>query len=363
MNQTIKLPLAEKTSIKNWNFELQLEKAQTSEEDFMHLLPEGAKNAIIIVDGELVHQSVEDSISIGNAEISELRTQNGLIDLNIKHKNSSLSVSLGKNSRPKEALYIFYVAGSRSLVHQTEIILGPGSELEVVETFLGDAKYNSNILRNIRLDANSKLNTSVINRLNGSTALYYHSFAEAQSDAVLSSYNFILNDSSMVFEDFNYMLGNGANAEVSTVSIATGEQKHNITVRIENLASHSIGNIVNYGITSDTAHLAFNGIGKIHQGMKGVDNQQETRILSLSKHSEAVANPFLLIDEGDITAGHAASIGQVNEEQIYYLMSRGMSRQESEKLIASGFLTPFADNIQNNELKNELLKVIAEKLG
>jgi Fe-S cluster assembly protein SufD len=173
-----------------------------------------------------------------------------------------------------------------------------------------------------------------------------------------------MNDSSIIFEDFSYTLGKGAEAEVSTVSIASNDQKQNITVRIENHASQSIGNIINYGIVKDTAHLAFNGIGKIYKGMNGVDNQQETRILNLSKTSEAVANPFLLIDEGDITAGHAATIGQINEEQIYYLMSRGLTRPEAQKVIASGFLTPFVDNnIEDLDLKKQLLSIIEQKLA
>jgi Fe-S cluster assembly protein SufD len=113
----------------------------------------------------------------------------------------------------------------------------------------------------------------------------------------------------------------------------------------------------------DDAHLAFNGVGKIKKASKASDNQQETRLLNLSRTAEAIANPFLLIDEGDITAGHAASIGQLDEEQIYYLMSRGMSKAEASKMIVSGFLAPFIDVIRDEGMKEALMTEIEKKLG
>ena len=359
------LPLAEKTDIRKWDFNNLKLQATESEPviQYNDLIPCGAKNAIVLNDGKIVYNSIKDSINIStDAEIS-VKTNNCLVDLNNENKNSVLKVEMGKNAVLSEPLYIIYLASNRSLVHQTEINLKEGAELELVETFLGDSAYNANIISSVNVGSNAKFNSSVINRLSNQSAMYYHRTTNVNQDGKLTSCNFIINTSNMVFEDFSYLIGKGAEASVSTVSVASGSSKQNATVRVENLAPFSNGNIVNYGIVKDMAHLAFNGIGKIHKGKNGGDNQQETRMLNLSKTSEAVANPFLLIDEGDITAGHAASIGQINEEQVYYLMTRGMNRAESEKLIASGFLTPFVNSVGNTELKKELLNLISEKLG
>jgi len=193
--------------------------------------------------------------------------------------------------------------------------------------------------------------------------------AEIKVDLTISAHS-VLNLSQMVVGDGNLKLetvvklvGNGASSEVKTVALAGGSQKCKLATKIENLASHTTANIVNHGVVKDDAHLAFDGTGKIHKGMKGSDAQQETRLLNLSKTAEATANPFLLIDEGDITAGHAASIGRIDEEQIYYLMSRGMSKPEAEKLIVTGFLTPFVDSIDDEVLRERLLVSIERKLG
>ena len=75
-----------------------------------------------------------------------------------------------------------------------------------------------------------------------------------------------------------------------------------------------------------------------YQGAKGADAQQESRVLMLSDQARSDANPILLIDENDVTAGHAASIGQVDPEDMYYLMSRGLDKATAERLVVRGFL-------------------------
>ena len=367
MEKILKLPLADRTNIKDWDFaNLVLtasERAEIAEDFFGKYIPENAKNAIVVVDGRIVQNTLEEGISAKSTADISLREDNGLIGLSYEKRNSALSVAAAKNTVPSEPLYIVYIAANQSLLHHSEILLEEGAELDIVETFLSLKGFNCIVASKVDLKPNSKLSSSVINRLGYNATVYFHRTTELLADAAFAGTNFIINDSNMVFEDFTYMLGKGAEASVSTVAIASGEQKQNVTVRIENMAPYCKGEIVNYGITVDSAHLAFNGIGKIHKGQNGGDNQQETRMLNLSKKAEAIANPFLLIDEGDITAGHAASIGRLNDEQVYYLMSRGMSRQESEKMIAQGFLAPFVDNIQDEGLKEQLLQSIEEKLG
>lgn len=365
MSQTaLPLPLAEKTNIRNWDFEnLKLVEISAPKPGSEQYVPEGAKNAIVICDGGIISQNLEGAINAKVQGIDGIQANNKLLVLNSNSCNSSISINIAKNTKLTEPLYVVYVSLERSLVHQTSINIESGAEVELVETFISNAKLNSNIVCKVRVGANAKLNSSVINHLNGENTIYYHRFTEVERDASLDTRNFIINDSNIVFEDFTNLLGKGSEANVVTVALASAEQQQNITVRVENIAPQCVGNIVNYGIVKDKAHLAINGVGKVHKGMNGSDNQQESRLLNLSKAAEAVANPFLLIDEGDITAGHAASIGQINEEQVYYLMSRGLSRQASERAIALGFLTPFANTIQNAELKKQLLETIREKLG
>lgn len=357
------LPLAEKTNIKNWAFEdLVLKDVSNASLSDLDILP--TDNQLILVDGIIVHNTVPaDLVIVSDVSSLSIPATNKLLDLNHQKNNSILGISVPKNLSIKETISVVVVARKRSLVHQTHVVLENSSELKIVENYVGLGNFNGNIVSEFKVGANANLTVNTVNDMHEGCVVYHHKSAEVEQDGVLDATNFIINDTDLVFEDFAYLVGRGAQANVKTVSIASGAQKQNMTVRTENIAPNTVGNIVNYGIVKDDAHLAFNGIGKIQKASKASDNQQETRLLNLSKTAQAVANPFLLIDEGDITAGHAASIGQLDEEQIYYLMSRGMSRTQASKMIVSGFLTPFVDAIDDETMKEALRTKIETKLG
>ncbi len=106
-----------------------------------------------------------------------------------------------------------------------------------------------------------------------------------------------------------------------------------------------------------------NGIGYIkHGGTKSIANQ-ESRVLMLFEHARGDANPILLIDEDDVQAGHAASVGRVDPDQLYYLMSRGISQREAERLVIHGFLDPVVRELPIEDVKRQLREVIERKVS
>jgi len=356
------LPLAEKTNIKKWAFEdLVLTDVSLPAVDVSAL--DLSDNSILMIDGHIVHHQVDPKIRLDIDVKNHVAADNKLLVLNEEKRNSVLKITVPQNATVETPLSIIVIAKDRSLVHHSEVILETGASLKLTENFIGQGAFNANIVSQLHVGENANLTTNTINELAPGTVVYHHKYADVSAHGVIDATNFMINDTDLVFEDLAYLNGRGSEAETKTVSIASAGQKQNLTIRIENVAPRSIGNIINYGITKDTAHLAFNGVGKIQKDAKDCDNQQETRLLNLSKTAEAVANPFLLIDEGDITAGHAASIGQLDEEQIYYLMSRGMSRAEASKMIVAGFLTPFVDALEDETMRESLAARIEAKLG
>ena len=93
------------------------------------------------------------------------------------------------------------------------------------------------------------------------------------------------------------------------------------------------------------------------------DAQQESRVLMLSDKARSDANPILLIDENEVTAGHAASIGQVDPEDMYYLMSRGLDQETAERLVIRGFLGAVITEIPVKEVRDEMISVTDTKLN
>src|SRR5690625_8026338 len=108
----------------------------------------------------------------------------------------------------------------------------------------------------------------------------------------------------------------------------------------------------------EQASAIFNGIGKIEHGATRANAEQESRVLMLSEKARGDANPILLIDEDDVTAGHAASVGRVDPMQLYYLMSRGITEEEAERLIIHGFQAPVVNQLPIESVKQQLTQII-----
>ena len=106
-----------------------------------------------------------------------------------------------------------------------------------------------------------------------------------------------------------------------------------------------------------------NGIGLIEKNAKHADAQQESRVMMLSDEARGDANPILLIEEFEVTAGHAASAGQLDEQQLYYLMSRGLPRQEAEYLVVRGFLGSVIQEMPSQLVRDQMVAIIDRKLA
>ena len=128
--------------------------------------------------------------------------------------------------------------------------------------------------------------------------------------------------------------------DVRSIVVGSGEQRSNVTATVHHWGTHTESDILSRGVMRDEANSIINGITKIERGATKANGQQAENVLMLNPQARGDANPILLIDEDDVKAGHAASVGRNDEIQLFYLMSRGISREDAEKLIIYGFLAP-----------------------
>ncbi|MDR1521591.1 MAG: SufD family Fe-S cluster assembly protein [Streptococcaceae bacterium] len=155
----------------------------------------------------------------------------------------------------------------------------------------------------------------------------------------------------------------GACTTVKIAGISSKKQEQKIQTRVRNYAKNSKGKIVQHGVVMDEGKLSFEGIGEIQKGAKGAISKQESRVLILSDEALGKVNPLLLIDENEVTAGHAASIGRVDENMMYYLMSRGIDKKEVIHLLIRGFLDSVMPSFSDYLSKSEWTEVIKRKLN
>lgn len=153
----------------------------------------------------------------------------------------------------------------------------------------------------------------------------------------------------------------GAYALVSSASLVSSRKDYQMDV--VNFARRTVGEIRNYAVMLKGGSLMIDAIGKIVKGASGSESHQTSRALSFDEDQRAVILPELLIDEDDVQASHAMSIGRVDEDAMYYLMSRGLSERQCTSLISTGYLMPITETLENEELRNALKAEMERKIG
>lgn len=157
--------------------------------------------------------------------------------------------------------------------------------------------------------------------------------------------------------------GKGGVSDAKVICVGTGDQKMNITTRAVHVGMNTSSDMVTRAVLRDSSTAIINGITKIEKGATYASGEQTERVLMLSPTARGDANPMLLIDEDEVTAGHAASVGQVNQDHVHYMMSRGIPRELATKLIIYGFLAPIVSEIPISSLEEQLQTAVERKLG
>lgn len=153
-----------------------------------------------------------------------------------------------------------------------------------------------------------------------------------------------------------HLLGEHASLEVQGAVIVFDELSWSLSALHK--AKHTYALLKNYGVISPHAKLTFDVLGHILKGFNGSSAHQITRILNMNEGLRAEVFPKLVIDENDVEASHAASVGQLDPEMIYYLKSRGIPQDKVLALLTMGYLTPILDGIAQSSIQSELLQRI-----
>ncbi|CAM2741184.1 SufB/SufD family protein [Erysipelothrix tonsillarum] len=155
--------------------------------------------------------------------------------------------------------------------------------------------------------------------------------------------------------------GIGSHCEFKGAIIAFNHLKW--TIKADHQARKSYAMVECNAIVLNQGTLNLEVIGSISKGNSGSETHQMSRIMNLGEEVHGVVYPMLLIDENDVAASHAASVGQPNEEHVYYLQSRGLTRDDALRLIIMGYLMPIVDAIDDEAIQKQLTEEITEKVN
>lgn len=158
------------------------------------------------------------------------------------------------------------------------------------------------------------------------------------------------------------LVGQGATALLSGIFFADGVQHLDLDTEQNHVAPHAKSDLLYKGALKDSARAVWQGMIRVFKGAQKTDGYQANRNLLLSDKARADSIPGLEINADDVRCTHGSTVSRIDEEEVFYLMSRGIDRLESEILLVNAFFTPVLDRIPLPSVQERLRKEIAKKM-
>ena len=215
------------------------------------------------------------------------------------------------------------------------------------------------------LEENGKLELLTFN--NGSTNKVSLK-ANLKKGATLIIYNMVISGKNVSIDEQIMLEDETAKAEVLNVCLGYEEAKIDSLIHIYHNFKATESELETYAIALDNATLTLDNNATIKNGCHKSIVHQKAKGLNLSANSTIKAQPNLYIDEYDVEASHSASVGNINKDELFYLMSRGLPEAEARKIVVLGFINPLVDKISSSydneieKIKQGILKEFSQKL-
>lgn len=300
--------------------------------------------------------------------MSAIKTDGNLLTAyHVAYLNAGLFLYVPKNveiEKPIEAELVQDNTQDQPLVSHILVVADRGSKVKFIQhlTTVGDQANPANMMIELIARDNSEIDFSSLDELGAQTHTYFKRRADIGRDAHVEWAVGLMNDGDTVGDMDSELLGEGGYANSKMIAVTTRKQEVGVNNRVTNHGKHTTGLINQRGVILENSELIFNGIGQIIHGAHGSKADQQNRVLIMSDQARGDANPILLIDENDVEAGHAASVGPVDPHQMYYLMSRGIPRKQAERMVIRGFLGAVLSAIPAADVRNKLVEILERKL-
>ena len=293
--------------------------------------------------------------------LKHVELKDKVIALNAAMWQDGVYLHVPKNVHLKEPLTSAFSSDKSAAMHNL-IIIEEGSEVSYLEEyrFLGESEILVSCVTEVFAKNAARINFHHLTRSQEKATIFNHIKGDARKDARIKwawgSFGGRIN---RLHID---TLFNGQGSSSENLGIIIGRKKQHLDCTTN--AYHNVANTTNdmmiNGIMMDSSSSIYRGLIKITKEAQGTNSYLSNHVLKLSDKALANSIPSLEIDANEVKASHGATVGQIDEEQIFYLRSRGLSLEESERLIAEGFFEPIIHKMENAGIQEKFRAAILE---
>ena len=158
------------------------------------------------------------------------------------------------------------------------------------------------------------------------------------------------------------LLGDGSESKIVGAFFGHDDQHFDVGSRVWHEAEHTTADLVTRGVLDDEARSVYEGVQDVGESAWSTSSYQRENTLMLSDESEADASPKLIINNHDTEASHSATVGQVDDEDLLYMVSRGIDEDDATDMLVEGFFVPVLEEVAVDELSEDLEELVSERL-
>ena len=329
-------------------------------------------NKIIFINGriEKIDFSYEDKKQIEIIEdsytIDKSENNNSLIDLNIALSNKHFKILIKKGYSLKKPLIIYHLSNekmkSKNINLRLDFELEQNSSLKLIDFFSDDSEKNfMNIFYNFNLDRDAILKNYKIDKsLNKNLKYSYNNIDQKQNSI---SETFVFSAGSDYFKnEINCNLkGEYSSAFINGIFSLDDNKQHEIRTTINHLVENTKSYQLIKSVLGKNTKSAYQGRIYVDSKAQKTDGYQLSKAILLDETSEFNAKPELEIYADDVKCSHGSASGSLDDNSIFYLMSRGLNYKQAKGLLINGFLLDVIEKITDAEIKDLLKKMIGLK--
>ena len=329
-------------------------------------------NKIIFINGllskiDFEHEEKNNIEIIENDDFESIAdTNNSLVHLNSAFRNSYLKIIIKEGYLLKKPLIVYHTSNNeisqKAINQKIDFVLENDSSLKIINIFNEKSENNFiNIYNKFRLGKNSILKNYKIDFKINLNIKYLYDDIELDRNSI--SENFILSSGSRFTKnEINCNLNDEySSAFINGVINLRNLQHHEIKTNINHLAENTKSYQLIKSVLNDSSKGVYQGKIFVDPSAQKTDGYQLSKAILLSENSEFNAKPELEIYADDVKCSHGSTSGSLDENAIFYLMSRGISKNDAYKLLINGFLLDVVEKITDTEIKYLILELMGVK--
>jgi Fe-S cluster assembly protein SufD len=242
---------------------------------------------------------------------------------------------------------------------------GENSEVTVVERFVSADDIDSLVIPVVEMRAAqaARITYMAINELGNKTWQIAHQQSLGERDSNTRIFTVALGGDYARVRTEARLVGPNANTQQVALYFADGDQMHDFRTLQTHVAPRTHSDLLFKGAVQDTAKSVYTGLIRIEKDANGSQAYQTNRNLTLSEGAWAESVPNLEIETNDVKCSHASTVGPIDNEQRFYLESRGIRPEIAERLVVLGFFNEVLERLPKLDIVSDLQKKVADKLA